>query len=207
MIVLAALLRTTGSTASGISVGEVDKRLAGAMNVHIVARHRDAGIVQQFWIAGRSNVMVEWTTKECVLYDLAHDRLRTRASQTGPAVSGKLRKPERDRARRYMASCLRNLVTGVSPDARLRRARGEIDSGVPEGRDVYDLPSPSQAEDSPLRDSRLVYIDRATGLPQRMELYRQARGQDRGDPMTTTIFTYPTDQEMDLALAALFPAP
>jgi hypothetical protein len=51
-----------------------------------------------------------------------------------------------------------------------------------------------------------VYIDRATGLPQKMEFYRQEPGAGRGDPVTTTIFTYPTDQEMDIAMDAFLPA-
>jgi hypothetical protein len=204
---LASILRTTGSTVVGTNLGDVDKTLAGVKNIRIVVRDQNAGVTQEFWIARRSNSLVTKTGEDYVLYDLGHDRIRTLASQTAPRVSAQLSGLDPGKARRLMANCLRDLMTGVSPDTELRRAAGEIDGGVPEGLDVYELPSSPQAGDSPLRSFRLVYIDRATRLPQKMELYRYKRGEDRGDPVTTTIFTYPTGQEMDSAINALFPAP
>jgi hypothetical protein len=51
-----------------------------------------------------------------------------------------------------------------------------------------------------------VYIDRATGLPQRLEFSRQKPGEDGRGLVTTTVFTYPTDQKMDESIQAFFPA-
>jgi Zn-finger nucleic acid-binding protein len=206
VIALASLLRTTASTASGINVGEVDKTLAKVTSVHIVVRNREAKPVQEFWIARRSNVLVEKKADDCVLYDLPHDRKTTIELRTGSRTSDRLSEVERDGARRFMAGCLRDLVTGISPDARLRPAEGETLSGAGTGLDVYELSLSPRSRNSPLRDRRLVYIDRATGLPQKMEFYRQEPGAGRGDPVTTTIFTYPTDQEMDIAMDAFLPA-
>ena len=209
VIVPAWLLRTTGSTASGTDVSDVDKALAGVKNVHIVTRDREDRLVQEFRIARGSRVLVDTTANRCVLYDLAHNRQRTIESQTGPGASTptRLSKVEAEEVRQLMASCVRHVLTGISPDTKLRPATGEIDGGVQKGLDVYELPSSSRARTSPVRDRWLVYLDPATGLPQRMEFYRQRLGQDRGDPVTTTIFTYPTEQEMDAAIEALFPAP
>jgi hypothetical protein len=98
-------------------------------------------------------------------------------------------------------------VTEVAPDAELHRAGDQVDSGTGQALDVYELPSSQRAEDAPVRSYRLVYIDRASGRPQKMELYRHKPGEDRGEPLITTIFTYPTDQEMNSALQSFFPAP
>ncbi len=205
-IALSLLVRTTTPTASGTNIDDVDKTLANVRNIHIVVRDRQAKLVQEFWIDRRSGVLVKRTGDECVLYDLALERKRTRASQTGPGAFEKLDEDASNWARQFMASCLRDLVTGVSPDARLRPAEGGISSKADRGLDVYELPLSPRARSSPLRDRRLLYLDRATERPQRMELYRPVRGADPEAPATTTIFTYPTRPEMDTVIDALFPA-
>ncbi len=211
MIALATLLRMTAPTATATNIGDVDNTLAGAENIHIVVRHRQAGIVQEYWIAHRSNILVKRTVtataESYVLYDLGHNRERTFTPQSGPGASERVEKIDLDWARSFMASCLRDLLKGISADAKLRPAEGQISSEADKSLDVYELPLSPRAANSPVRDRRLVYLYRATGLPQRMEFYRQVPGADPEDPTTTTIFTYPTEPEMDGVIQTLFPAP
>jgi hypothetical protein len=60
----------------------------------------------------------------------------------------------------------------------------------------------------PLHNRWRIYLDPATGLPQKVEFYREValRGQMYWDLSTTTVFAYPTEQEMDRDLKAMFPA-
>ncbi len=205
-VALTLLLRTTTPTASGTNIGDVDKTLAKMKNVHIVTRDWEARPIQEFWMARQSNILVSKTTENCVLYDLAHDRRRTLDLQTGVRTSERLSPVDRDGARQFMAGYLRRMVTEVAPDTKLRPAAGEIDSGAGTAFDVYELPSSPRARNSPLRGRRLVYIARATGLPQRIEFSRQKPREDGRGLVTTTVFTYPTEQEMDKSIQALFPA-
>jgi hypothetical protein len=202
---LTSLLRTTSPTASGTNLGDVDRTLAKMENVHIVTRDWEDQPIQEFWIARPSNILVSKTTENCVLYDLAHDRRRTLDLQTGVRASERLSPVDRDGARQFMAGYLRRIVAEVAPDTKLYRATDEIDSGAGQALDVYELSLSPRARNSPLRSRGLVYIDPATGLPQRMEFYRQKFGESRGDPVTTTIFAYPTGPVMEEEIQTLFP--
>jgi len=203
---LTSLLRTTSPTASGTNLGDVDRTLAKMKNVHIVTRDWEAQPIQEFWMARPSNILVSKTTENCVLYDLAHDRRRTLDLQTGVRTSERLSPIDRDGARQFMAGYLRRMVTEVVPDTKLRRAAGEIDSGAGPALDVYELPLSPRARNAPLRSRRLMYIDPATGLPQKMEFSRQKLRAEGWGLVTTTVFSYPTDQEMNESIQALFPA-
>jgi hypothetical protein len=206
-VALIMLLRTTTPTASGTNLGDVDKTLAKMKNVHIVTREWPAGVAQESWIARPSNILVRKTGDNCVLYDLARDLRRTLNLRTGVRTSERLspNDPGREGARQFMASCLRDLVAEVSSDASLRPAEGERASGADKGLDVYEVRLP-QTRNSPPPSRRLVYIDRATGRPQRMESYRPVPGADPEDATTIMIFEYPTGPEMDEILQTLFPA-
>jgi hypothetical protein len=206
-VALTLLLRTTTPTASGTNIGDVDKILAKIGNVHIDRRDSADQPIQELWLARPSKILVIKTKESCVLYDLAHNRKRTLDLDTGVRTSERLDRDDRTAARQFMAGYLRQIVTEVAPDAELHRAGDQVDSGTGQALDVYELPSSQRAEDAPVRSYRLVYIDRASGRPQKMELYRHKPGEDRGEPLITTIFTYPTDQEMNSALQSFFPAP
>jgi hypothetical protein len=200
---LTSFLRTTTPTASGTNFGDVDKALAKMKNVRIVTRDWQAKPIQEFWIARPSSILVSKTGDNCVLYDLAHDRRRTLDLQTGARTS-ELSPIDCDGARQFMAGFLRRMVTEVAPDTKLHRAAGEIDRGG-QALDVYELPLSPRARNSPPRSRQLVYIDRTTGLPQRMESYHQEPGKDTGELVAAMDFTYPLDQEMSESIQALFP--
>jgi len=202
---LTLFLGTTIPTASGTNIGDVDKILARMKNVHIVKRDRQARTIQEFWMA-RPSILVTKTMENCVLYDLADDRKRTLDLRTGARTSERLSADDRDEARQFMAGYLRRVVAEVAPDTKLHRAAGEIDSGADQALDVYEMPLSPRARNAPLRSRRLVYIDRATGRPQKMESYREKLGKDGWDLGTTTAFIYLTEQEMDESLQTLFPA-
>ena len=219
VIVLAALLRTTTPTASGTNIGDVDKTLAKMKNVHIVTRDRNDKVIQEFWMARQSSVLVK-TGENYVLYDLANDRRRTLDLQTGERTSERLSPDECKWARQIKAGYLRQMVAEITPDRKLQRAAGEIDSGAGQAFDVYELPLSPAARNAPLgstqpgaaetrnppeRSRGRMYIDRATGLPQGMKFYRQRFGDGLGDPVMTKVFTYPTGPAMEEEIRALFP--
>jgi len=206
MITLGSFLRMTASTASGTNVGDIDRALARVKNVHFVVQDRDGELVQEFWIARRASVLVQRRVEDCILYDLARGRKRTIDLQTGSRASARLSQIERDGSRQLMASCLRDLVAEVSSGAELRPPAGEIGSGAGEGISVYELRPPPRARNAPLRVRRLVYLDSATGLPQRMEYYHQMPRAGGWSVAITTTFTYPTEEKMNDAIQALFPA-
>ncbi len=203
---LTSLLRTTTSTASGTNVGDVDKMLAKVKYVHIVTRDWQAGVIEESWIAHHPKILVRKTKEYCVLDDLADGRRRILNLQTRVYTSERLSRDNRDRAQQVVAGCLRDLLEGISSDTKLRLDEEEMSSGADNGLDIYELRVPPRAGNSSLPSRRLVCIDRATGLPKEMKLYRRVPGADPKVPTTTWIFTYPTGPEMDEVLQMRFPA-
>jgi hypothetical protein len=203
---LALLLRMTAPTASGTNVGDLLKVLEKAQNIHVVTTDQSAKPIQEFWIARRSNRLVNRTTQECTLYDLGHDRKRTIEPQTGAIVSVKPSRIERHWARKVMASCLGDVLERVALNTELHYPTDGVGSGGLEGFDLYELVLPRHTGNSLLRTRWWAYIDPVTGLPQQTEIYRQRPPEYRWGLVTTTAFTYPTEQEMDNSIQALFPA-
>jgi hypothetical protein len=203
---LAMLLRMTAPTASGTNVGDMLKVLEKAQNIHVVITDQGAKPIQEFWIARRSNRLVNRTAQECALYDLDHDRKRTIEPQTGAIVSARLGTIERNWARKVMASCLGDVLERVAPNTGLHHPTSDAGSGGVEGFDVYELELPRDTGNTPLRTWWRVYIDPLTGLPQKTEIYRQGPREYRPGLLTATVFAYPTEQEMDNRIQALFPA-
>ncbi len=183
-VALTMLLRMTTPTASGTNLGDVYKLLARTRNLHIVKSDRRAGVIEESWIAGQSKILVRKTKEYCVRDDLALNRKRILNLQTGVYTSERLSPDEygAQRARQFMAGCLKDLLEGISSDTRLRLDEDEMSSSADKGLDVYELRVPPPARKSSPPSRRLMYIDRATGRPQKMEYYRQVPGAEPGGP-------------------------
>jgi hypothetical protein len=212
-IVLAALpafwwIRTP--TASGTDVGDMIKALAKVQSIRVVKTDRNAGPVQESLISRRSNTLVTKTKtktkRECVVYDLERRRMRTVGPEGQISPPTKLSRTEYYRASDFMANCLRDILSRVSPDAKLHASAGELGTETGEDLDIYETTWAARAGDLSLRNGWRIYVDPATGLPQRTEFYRKRSGDAQWELLTTTVFTYPTDQEMDRSIEALFPA-
>ena len=203
-IALALLLRTTVLTASGTLAGDVLKAFAKAENVRVVVTNPMAGVVEEFWLARRSGRLVHKTARECVLFDLAHNRKRLIEPPAGTSVTARLDAAEHNRVRAIVATGLVEALERLSPDTKLDQPTDDTSAGTGENLDVYEIPPLSAT--SPLSRRYLAYIDPATRLPQRTELYQQRPRQSQWYLVTTTVFTYPTDQETNEAIQALFPA-
>ncbi|MCX5643920.1 MAG: hypothetical protein NTZ17_04430 [Phycisphaerae bacterium] len=193
-------------TASGrTDVGAMIKALAKVQSIRVVRTNRNAELGREYLIARRSNTLVTKTERECVVYDL--DRRRRRTVEPGVGIGPPIRLSETEyyRAKDLMANCLRDILTRVSPDAKLHPSAGDLGTETVGNLDIYETTWVVPAGNSSLRNGWKVYIDPATGLPQRTELYRKRSGDTQWELLTTTVFTYPTDQEMDRSIQALFP--
>ena len=193
-------------TASGTDVGDVVKALAKVQSIRVVKTNPYVGLVRETLIARRSNTLVTWTKRECDVYDLERRRKRTVEPGGGIGPPTKLSRTEYYWASDFMANCLRNVLARVSPDAKLHPSAGELGTETGEDLDIYEMTWAARAGNSSVPNGWKVYIDPATGLPQRTEFYRKIAGDNPWELLTTTVFTYPTDQEMDRSIQALFPA-
>jgi hypothetical protein len=146
------------------------------------------------------------TKRECVVYDLERRRMRTVGPEGQISPPTKLSRTEYYRASDFMANCLRDILSRVSPDAKLHASAGELGTETGEDLDIYETTWAARAGDLSLRNGWRIYVDPATGLPQRTEFYRKRSGDAQWELLTTTVVTYPTDQEMDRSIEALFPA-
>lgn len=191
-------------TASGTNVGDVVKALAKVQSIRIVKTSRNAE--QESLIARRSNTLVTRTKRECVVYDLERRRMRTVEPGGGIGPPIKLNRDQYYRASDFVANCLRDVLSRVSPDAKLHPSAGELGTETGEDLDIYEMTWAARAGSLSVRNGWKVYIDPATGLPQRTEFYRKGPGATQWELLTTTVFTYPTDQEMDRSIQAFFPA-
>ena len=192
-------------TASGTDVGDMIKTLAKVPSIYVLTTDRHGRLVQESLVDRRSNTLVIKTKRECVVYDLDRRRMRTvePAGGIGPPI--KLSGVQYYRARDFMANCLRDVLARVSPDAKLHPSAGELGTETAGNLDIYDTTWPARAGDSSLRNGWRIYVDPATGLPQRTEFYRKASGDTQWELLSTTVFAYPPDQDMDRSIQALFP--
>jgi hypothetical protein len=198
-------------TAFGTGIGALLKPLAEVRSVHIVSTYRNnKQPTQQFWIAYHSNRLVVNGGEHFDLYDLNHNCVRKteRGMRAGPPV--RLSKVQWDGTRRLVGNYLRDVMMCVSPDTKLPPSMVNPNRETTENLDVYETTWLSHARSRSLQNKQRVYVDPATGLPQKMELYREmhdkARGGTSWDLLTTTVFTYPTEQEMDREIETMFPA-
>jgi hypothetical protein len=194
------------STASGTDVNDVIKALAKVQSIRVVKTDHNAGPVQEFLIARRSNMLAMKTKQQCVVYDFERRHVRTVGPKGEIGPPTKLSRAQYDWANNFMANCLRDVLARVSPDAKLHRSAGELGTETGENLDVYEATWAARAGDSSQHNGWRIYIDPATALPQRTEFYRKKPGDTQWELITTTVFTYPTDPEMDRSIQALFPA-
>jgi hypothetical protein len=208
-VVLAALPTAwwiSTPTASGTDVNDLLRTLAKAQNIQVITTNPNVGLAQEFLIARRSNTLVTKTKQECVLYDLDHRRKRTVEPGGGVGRPTRLSDAEYDNARELMANCLQDIMAGVSPDAKLHPSADDLGTKAVGNLDVYYRTiQVSHTGNSSLRNEWRVYVDPATGLPKRLELYREGSGETQWDLMSTTEFTYLTGQGMNDSIQALFP--
>ena len=193
-------------TASGTDVGDVVKALAKVQSIRVVKTDRRGELVQESLIARRSNTLVTRMKQECFVYDLERRRMRTIEPEGGIGPPIKLSGVQYDRARDFMANCLRDIIARVSLDTKLHPSAGELGTETVRNLDIYETTWAVHAGSSSPRNAWRIYIDPATGLPQRTEFYRKGSGATQWERLSTTVFTYPTDQEMDRSIQALFPA-
>ena len=194
-------------TASGTDVNDMLKSLARVQSIQVVTTNPNAGLVQEFLIARRSNTLVTRTKLERVLYDLDHRCKRTVEPGGGISRPMRLSDTEYDKAKELMANCLPNIMARVSPDAKLHPSADDLGTKSVGDLDVYYGTSlVSHTRNSSLRNEWRVYVDPAMGLPKRMELYQERSGETQWDLVGTTEFTYLTEQKMDDSIQALFPA-
>ena len=197
-------------TAFGTGIGDLLKPLAGVRSVHVVSTYRNnERPIQQFWIAYHSNRLVVNGEEHFDLYDLNHNCVRKteRGMRAGPPV--RLSKAQWDGARSLVSNYLRDVMTCVSPDTKLSPPMVNPGRETAQNLAVYETNSLSRTASPSLHNKRRVYVDPATGLPQRTEIYREIRDKTGGtfwDLLTTTVFTYPTELEMDREIATMFPA-
>lgn len=199
------LLRTTAPTASGTFDNEVLKALAQVKNVHILTTAHTGRLAHEFYIARGSNRFVRKTTQECVLYDLGNDRKETIELRTGIRAVGRLNKDERRWVRQIMVSCLARELERISPDTRLEPSAAPPEAGGKD-LDVHEVRGSQRGANAAAHDRWWIYIDRITGLPHKTEFYRRPPRASRWDLQMTTVFAYPTEQEMRDTIQALFPA-
>jgi hypothetical protein len=112
-----------------------------------------------------------------------------------------------NKAREFMANGLRDIMALISPDAKLHPSEDNPGIEAVGNLDVYHgTTRASHTGVSSLRNEWWLYVDPTTGLPKRIELYRERPGETQRDLVTTTEFTYLTEQEMDHNIQVLFPA-
>jgi hypothetical protein len=203
---LALLLRTTAPTASGLYGSDVLKALTQAPNVCVIITDRQGRLTQEYWIARGSNRMLYRTSQRCVLYDLDQDRSHIIAPPGTAAVSEKLDKTARHWVRQAMAGCIASGLERILPQTKGHLPPGRIDREAIQGLDVYELQPSRQTGNAGMPTRTWVYVDPATGLPQRTEAYRQLRREGPWELLMTTVFTYPGEREMAETLRTLFPA-
>jgi hypothetical protein len=203
---LPALWWISTPTASGTDVDDMLKTLAKVQNIRIVITPPNAGPVREFLIARLSNTLVTRTKQKCDMYDLDHRYMRTIEPGGGISRPTRLSRPEYGKARAFMANCLRDIMARVSPDAKLHPSADDLGTETVGNLDVYrGTPWASHAGNSSRHSEWRLYVDPATGLPQRMESYRQGPGATQWDLIETTEFTYLTEQEMNNSIKELFP--
>jgi len=201
--VLAMLVRPTAPVASGTFSGDVLKVLAQVPSAHIVATSPDCGFIYECWIAYRSGRMVRRMGRECTLYDLERGDMRTLDIQAGTWDCVKLDHIRHARIREAMVGYLGGILERISAGGGSPLPADDPASQAVENADVYELKA-----DTGRRASRLLaYIDRVTGLPRKTELYSHVPGETRWRLATTTVFTYPSEQEVESCIQAFSRAP
>jgi hypothetical protein len=228
LVVFLMLLWTRIPTALGTDVGDLLKTLTKVRNVHLVTTSRTGAPIQELWIAYGSDRLVRKTGQQWVLYDLDRGRLRTvepgfaPAQQAASGVGGgsaraepgagvsppaKMTRTQWDGIKKLMNNCLPD---HVALDTKLGPATDALGAPTVANLDVREAIWRFHAEALSLRRGWRVYLDPATELPQRTEFYQERPGAARGttcwDVLTTTVFTYPTEQEMNRQIEAMFPA-
>lgn len=197
--------------ASGTNVGDLLKAVAKVPGIHIRKLHRGAEPpTQELWIAYGSNRLVDKTTEHRILYDLSQGRMWTIELEPGVSRPARMSRREHDYARQIMVNAVRNVMEHVSPNTKLRPPTDDAGLQTAERLAVYEVTrTAAGTAPVPLHNRWRVYLDPATELPQKIEFYRESRmsGQTYWDLVTTTEFAYPTEQEMDRDIKAMFPAP
>jgi hypothetical protein len=207
-IALAALLMLrwiNAPTASGTNVGNMLQVLAEVPSVYVLTTDRYDKPIQELWIDYRSNRMMMKNADVCVLYDLDHCRKRTIDPVTGAGPPEKLSRTQRDRVRQMMAERLRDTMARVSLDATLHPPTGDFGSVTGGNLDVYEKTWALRTRGVSVRSGLRVYVDPATGLPQKTESYQEMLGETQWNLATRTVFTYPSEQEMDRSIQEFFP--
>jgi len=198
-------------TASGTDVGEVLQSLAQVENIDIVTKDHTGKFMQEFWIARRSNRLVHRTAQQCTLFDIDQGRRTAIELATGTREVARLHRIECDRVRQRMADCLREVLAWVSPDTRLQHPTGDVPAAAGNHLDAYEVIWTPRGGGVPWRNRWMAYLDPTTGLPQQTESYVEEPHDTLGETAwgltTRTVFTYPSEQEMNRRIQELFPAP
>jgi hypothetical protein len=204
--VLSALFFTNAPTASGTNVGAVLKALENAPNIHIAIWGRDGTVpVQEIWMARDLNLLVLKTGGQCVLYDFKKACKRVIDPNVGAGAPIRLADDEYKSSRSIVATCVGGVLTMVSRSAELHPVASA--AGAPEGLVTYELVSNMRRYGGPALPHRLrVSVDPATGLPQRIEIYRREPLTNEWQLESTKVFEYLTKQRMTDLIRAWLPS-
>lgn len=205
VIVIALSLMNT-STATATIAGEIRQALERATNIHILQFHRARPQpIQELWIARDLDLLATRDPSGHVeLTDFAKGNRTIAYPDGSPGRHVELSRRAYEGNRELMA--LSHVLACLPADADLKPAESEASDAVSAAVTLYERtwedPTPA-GRSIPRRLT--VAVDPATQLPERMILSgRNEQGQ--WEPVTTTVFEYLDDSQMDDTLTELLAA-
>lgn len=210
VLIVATLFFNTPS-AKGITLAEIYRALENVRNVyigHFVSGRKEP--IQEQWVSRELGFYLIKTERESVLRDVSSGTMKTRRSGDSSTEIRSMSTEMISEARKRMAGSF-----GLVPFTELSRLPqgsqwGPADSNelstVAEGIEVYDLSWTQEVPNGPamMRKWRF-FLDRQTGLPQRVELYRKSVDDAKYELKFVKIVEYLSDKQIQEAVNKRFP--
>jgi hypothetical protein len=198
VLVLASLFRGTAHT-SGVTLAQVFRAFEKAENVHISRFYLPAGqLTQEFWISRTSNVLLVTVGQESTLYDLGAKEAHVRRLSEGSAGTRDMTDRVYAKARSQVDAYLGLTLNDVPSTAKWTRVSDED----AEGLDTYELTFGEQSPSGAIVSWKWeIRIDPLTRRPREIQMLHRASAGNPWRYVRKTEIRYPTDGEMNAALA------
>ena len=207
VLVLGILFFISAPTASGTNVGEILKAIEQAANVHItkLSPHHPEPI-QEIWAARRLGKLVTKTGPERILYDVNGGWKTTVTSDPETVTSVRMDPRERENCRMFLITRAPLVLGNLPPNAEVRQVASDAPDESAETVDVYEISWKERAPGSLTLYYRWnIFVDPATALPQRIELFEMHSSGSVWERTQTILFEYLSEREMQNAIEAMFP--
>jgi hypothetical protein len=199
--------------ASGTNVGDMFKALDRMQYVHVAVKWRGIEPSRESWIARPSNLMATKARSKLTLSDTDHHRKVTIDRQTGVREAEELTTAQCHKIRAGMTGYLLSVLAHLSQDTNVTPPTGVL-GPMPASDpdiDVRDLIWVPRLKYPSLHSGWRAYLDRRTGLLLKTEFFDQIPVAGQDPPpfrlIETTFYDYPTKQQMDRDIEAMFSAP